>query len=98
MTAGKRSNRNIIATMARALELTEEALGEVARIAIEEIHGGLESSNHVQAAERDMRSALGQLVMAERDLRSKSAMRTSVHERPEGIAEVVPGPGSDARV
>lgn len=96
MTAGKRGNRNIVATMARALELTEEALGEVARIAIEEIHSGLESSNHVQAAERDMRSALRQLVMAEREMRSKSGMRTTVDKRPEEIAEVVPGPGSDA--
>jgi hypothetical protein len=96
MTAGKRSDRNIMATMARALELTEEALGEVARIAIEEIHGGLESSNHVQAAERDMRSALRQLVMAERELRSKAGTRTPAGKRPEGIAEVVPGPGSDA--
>jgi hypothetical protein len=95
MTAGKRGNPNIIATMGRALELTEEALGEVARIAIEEIHSGLEGSNHVQAAERDMRSALRQLVMAEREMRSKSGMRTNVDERPEGIAEVVPGPGTD---
>jgi prophage DNA circulation protein len=95
MTAGKRSDRNIAAAMARALELTEQALGEVARIAIEEIHSGLESSNHVQAAERDMRSALRQLVMAERELRSRSGMRTHVHERPEGIANGVPGPGSD---
>lgn len=90
--------------MARALELTEDALGEVARIAIEEIHSGLESSNHVQAAERDMRSALRQLVLAERELRSKSRARLSVDERarpsvderPESIAKVVPGPGSDA--
>jgi hypothetical protein len=97
MTAGKRSDRNIVAAMARALELTEQALGEVARIAIEEIHSGLEGSNHVQAAERDMRSALRQLVMAERELRSRSEMRTNVHERPEGIAGVVPGPGSDRK-
>ena len=97
MTAGKRSDRNILAAMARALELTEQALGEVARIAIEEIHSGLDSSNHVQAAERDMRSALRQLVMAERELRSKSGMRTIVRERPEAIADGVPGPGSDRK-
>jgi hypothetical protein len=96
MTVSKRSDRNVIATMARALELTEEALGEVARIAIEEIHSGLESSNHVQAAERDMRSALRQLVLADRELRSRSGTRANVDERPERIAEVVPAPGADA--
>jgi prophage DNA circulation protein len=97
MTAGKRSDRNIAAAMARALELTEQALGEVARIAIEEIHSGLDSSNHVQAAERDMRSALRQLVMAERELRSRSGMRTNVDVRPERVAHVVSGPGSDRK-
>jgi prophage DNA circulation protein len=95
MTVGKRSDRNITSTLARALELTEEALSEVARIAIEEIHSDLESSNHVQAAERDMRSALKQLVMADRDLRAKSVARTPPDARREEIAEVVPGPGSD---
>jgi hypothetical protein len=96
MTVGKRNSRDVIATMARALELTEEALGEVARIAIDEIHSGLESSSHVQAAERDMRSALRQLVLAERELRAKSGPRASPEPRSEGIAEVVRGPGSDA--
>jgi len=96
MAVGKRSDRNVMSTMARALELTERALGEVARIAIEEIHGGLESSSHVQAAEREMRSALRQLVLAERELRAKSVMHTPIDERPEAIAEVVPGPGTDA--
>ena len=67
---GKREP-NVVATMARAIELTEQALGQVARIAIEQIHGGIESSSHVEAAERDMRSALRQLVLAERELRSK---------------------------
>jgi hypothetical protein len=94
MAAGKRSNRDISETIARALELTEEALSEVARIAIEEIHSGLEASNHVQAAERDMRSALRQLVMAERDLRSKPG-RAGRDVRSEGPGEVVPGPVSD---
>jgi prophage DNA circulation protein len=95
MTASKRSDRNIATVMARALELTEQALSEVARIAIEEIHSGLESSNHVQAAERDMRNALRQLVMAERDLRSKSGMRTDAHPQPGSIADAHPGSGSD---
>jgi len=39
MTA-TRSDRNIVGTMARALELTEAALGEVARIGVEQIHSG----------------------------------------------------------
>jgi hypothetical protein len=95
MAAGKRSNRDISAIIARALELTEEALSEVARIAIEEIHSGLESSNHVQAAERDMRSALRQLVMAERDLRSKSGGLAGRDIRSEGPGEIAPGPASD---
>lgn len=86
MAAGNRDEHSIVATLARALDLTEEALGQVARIAIEEIHTGLESSNHVQAAERDMRSALRQLVLAERELRSRPALRG----RPEGT-DVVSG-------
>jgi 3-oxoacyl-(acyl-carrier-protein) synthase len=89
----KRSDRNVATTMARALELTEEALGEVARIAIEEIHSGLESSNHVEAAERDMRSALRQLVLAERELRSRPAHGSSFDGRRERIR---PQAGSDS--
>ncbi len=96
MTDVKRSGQNLIATIDRALELTEEAVGEVARIAIEEIHSGLDSSNHVQAAERDMRNALRQLVLAEQELRSRSEARPSGDERHERIAEVVRGPGSGA--
>ena len=69
----------------RALELTEEALGQVSRIAIEEIRDGVESSNHVVAAERDMRSALRQLVLAERELRSGAARRA--------LGEVTAGDG-----
>jgi hypothetical protein len=95
MTAA-RPDQNILATLARALELTEAALGEIARVAIEQIHGGLESSNHVDAAERDMRSALRQLVLAERELRSRSETRTEPDDRADDIAEVVPGPGSGA--
>jgi hypothetical protein len=81
--------------MARAVELTEEALGQVARIAIEEIHSGLETSNHIQAAEREMRSALRQLVLAERDLRARSGAATGREDRPQAVAEVVPGPRSE---
>jgi hypothetical protein len=95
MAASKRSDQSINQTMARALELTEEALREVARIAIEEIHTGLESSTHVEAAERDMRSALRQLVLADRELRSKSGLRAGLDDRTQSVAKVVPGPGSD---
>jgi hypothetical protein len=95
MATGKRSDRDIGGTIARALELTEEALSEVARIAIEEIHSGLEASNHVQAAERDMRSALRQLVMAARDERSRSGGPAGRDLRPEGPGEVARGPAPD---
>jgi hypothetical protein len=94
MTA-TRNDQNIIGTRARALELTEAALGEVARIAVEQIHSALESANHVEAAERDMRGALRQLVLAERELRSRSGLRTSPDVPPEDIADVMPGAGSD---
>lgn len=69
--------------MARALELTEEALGVVARIAIEEIHSGLESSNHVEAAELDMRSALRQLVLAAHERRARAGTRAVGEKAPE---------------
>jgi len=52
-------------------------------------------SNHVEAAERDMRNALRQLVLAERELRSRSGLRTGPDVRPEDIADVMPGAGSD---
>ena len=60
-----------------ALEHAEEALSAVTRTAIEQIRGGLEASNHVEAAERDMRSALRQLVLAERELRAKPAAKAA---------------------
>jgi hypothetical protein len=95
MAASKRSAQSINQTMARALELAEEALHQVARIAIEEIHTGLESRTRVEAAERDMRSALRQLVLADRELRSKSGPRAGLDDRTQRVAEVVPGPVSD---
>ena len=94
MTA-TRNDQSIIGTMARALELTEAALGEVARIGVEQIDNRLESTNHVEAAERDMRSALRRLVLGERELRSRSRLRTSPDMLPEDIADVMPGTGSD---
>jgi hypothetical protein len=95
MTIRKRHAQSTIETLALALECTEDALAQVARIAIEEIHSSLETSSHVQAAERDMRSALRQLVLAERELRSRAGVRPRLDEPSEGVARVVPGPGSD---
>ena len=89
-------DQSISITMARAIQLTEDALEEVARIAVEEIHCGLEASSHVEAGERDMRSALRQLVLAERELRSRSELGPDLGDRHAAIADVVPGPGSDA--
>ena len=71
----KRVDQQLLDTMTQATELTEQALAQVARIAVEQIHSGLEASTHVEAAERDMRSALRQLVMAERELRDRPFLR-----------------------
>jgi hypothetical protein len=78
VTRTQRSDQGLVEAIGHALELTEEALGQVSRIAIEDIRDGLEASNHVEAAERDMRSALRQLVLAERELRSRLARRHGV--------------------
>jgi flagellar basal body-associated protein FliL len=51
----------------RAVELTEDALSQVTRLAIELIRRGKESSPHVEAAERELRNALRQLVAAKRE-------------------------------
>lgn len=90
-----RDDQNMFGTMARALELTEAALGEVAQIAVEQIHSGLESTSHMEAAERDMSSALRQLFLAERELRFRSGLRTSPDMLPEDNADVTPSAGSD---
>jgi hypothetical protein len=87
---------NQLSTIARAIELTEDALEQVARIAVEGIHGGLDASSHVEAGERDMRNALRQLVLAERELHSRSELGADLEDRPGRIADVVPGPGSEA--
>ncbi len=96
MTIGTRGNKRTGETMSEALELTERALAVTTQIAIEEIRDGVEASNHVDAAERDMRSALRQLVLAERELRGKWELGPRAAERASTVAEVVPGPGSSA--
>jgi hypothetical protein len=92
--SSRHGNQNVIATMARAIDLTEQALGQVARIAIEQIHGGVETGNHVEAAERDMRSALRQLVLAERELKFRAAARRAPEELPEQVPTIVSIPAA----
>lgn len=82
--------------MKRAVELTAEALAEIARITVEEILAGLETSNHVEAAERDMRSALRQLVLAQREQRARQAARGTFTAPSAEIEEVLPGLGAEA--
>jgi hypothetical protein len=74
--------------MERALGLAEEALGQIARIAVEQIRKGIESSNHVEAAERDLRSALRQLVLAQREWRTPPGPPAPVDEPFESISGV----------
>jgi hypothetical protein len=95
MATGKQNDHSIIATLARAIELSDEALAQVARVTVEGIRFGLPASSHIEAAERDMRSALRQLVLAERELRSRPGVGPRLEDRPERIAEVLPGPGPD---
>lgn len=45
----------------RALEATEEALGEVTKLAIQRIRLGVDTPPHLEAAERELRNALRQL-------------------------------------
>jgi hypothetical protein len=95
MGAGKPNDQSIIATLTRAIELSDEALAHVARIAIEGIRSGVEVGGHVEAAERDMRNALRQLVLAERELRAGRGFAERLEVGPEGITEVVPAPRPD---
>ena len=95
MAAGKQSDHSIVATLARAIELSDEALAQVARVTVEGIRFRLPASSHIEAAERDMRSALRQLVLAERELRSRPGFGPRSEGQPERIAEVLPGPGPD---
>ena len=47
-----------------ALEATEAALGQVTKAVIDNIRHGGDGTQHVEAAERDLRSALRQLTIA----------------------------------
>lgn len=80
----------------RAVERTEEALSEIMRIDVEEIRDGLESSNHVEAAEREMRSALRQLAMAERELNFRRPVRATFDLLPTNGPAREPSEGTGA--
>ncbi|MGO9823515.1 MAG: hypothetical protein ACLPTJ_23035 [Solirubrobacteraceae bacterium] len=75
MATGDKQDAQLAELMERALQFAEDALEQITRIAVEEIRRGVESSNHIEAAERDMRSALRQLVLAQREWRAKSPSR-----------------------
>jgi len=95
MAVDKQRAHSTATTVARAIELTDEALGQVARIAVEGIRCGLEASSHVEAAERDLRSALRQLVLAERELaarelRTQPQLGAQLDDQPERMSGVVP--------
>lgn len=49
-----------------AMQLTEAALGQLMRVVVENIRQGGNASAHVEAAERDLRSALRQLSLIQR--------------------------------
>ena len=86
VTAGEPGEQHLAEIMERALQLAEETLEQVTRIAVEQIRKGVESSNHVEAAERDLRSALRQLVLAQREWNSKAIPRVRLGEREDTIA------------
>jgi hypothetical protein len=89
MTTGNRGDQHVAEIIERALQLAEDALEQITRIAVEQIRKGVESSNHVEAAEREMRSALRQLVLAQREWSAKSAP-PSPGQRLDLVAGVTP--------
>jgi len=88
MSLGEPGDAHVAEIMERALGLAEETLEQIARIAVEQIRRGAESSNHVEAAERDLRSALRQLVLAQREWHASSAASRRPSEPAERIAQV----------
>jgi hypothetical protein len=69
-----------IDAVARARELTEEALALLARAALDELHHGLEAGDHLEGAEHTLRATLRELVLAERELRSRSGAEPDLDE------------------
>ncbi len=53
-----------------ALQLTEAALVQLTKVVMDNIRSGGEASPHVEAAERDLRSALRQLAQVKRHPRN----------------------------
>jgi hypothetical protein len=86
-TTGEPSDPRVVEAMERALQLAEDALEQITRIAVEQIRKGVESSNHVEAAERDMRSALRQLVLAQREWEAKSPPPVRLGDRVDVISD-----------
>lgn len=82
---GDPGDAHIADLMERALGLAEETLEQIARIAVEQIRKGVESSNHVEAAERDLRSALRQLVLAKREWRPAPAPAGQLEQPAAGV-------------
>jgi hypothetical protein len=88
MSMGDPGDAHVADLMERALGLAEEALEQIARIAVEQIRRGVESSNHVEAAERDLRSALRQLVLAKREWRPATGPSRTLEAPAESTAPV----------
>jgi hypothetical protein len=78
-TAGP-GDQHFAEIMERALQLAEDTLEQITRVVVEQIRKGVESSNHIEAAEREMRSTLRQLVLAQREWYTKSAPRVRLGE------------------
>jgi hypothetical protein len=87
MSIGNSGDAHIADLMERALGLAEETLEQIARIAVEQIRRGVESNNHVEAAERDLRSALRQLVLAQREWRPPAAPPAPLDEPTARVTE-----------
>jgi hypothetical protein len=81
------SDEHVIGTIVQARALAEEALALLARVALDELHQGLEASSHLEAAEHDLRGAVRETVLAERDLR----YQLQPEAEPDEVAEVLPG-------
>jgi hypothetical protein len=88
MSRGDPGDEHVAEILDKALGLAEETLEQIARVAVEQIRRGAETNNHVEAAERDLRSALRQLVLAQREWRAPIVPPTSLDERGEGIVRV----------
>ena len=88
MSRGGQGDEHVADILEQALGLAEETLEQIARVAVEQIRRGAETSNHVEAAERDLRSALRQLVLAQREWRAASVASASAGEPVEGSVQV----------